>query len=553
MSSRRKERKKQEKRKLVRLVLLIVFLLICFTGFVLYKAFIYKQSITSFFPENPLFYARINLSPSFLQAKDFQSVSQKFENPDVFAEFATDFVFGSVADDQVTIDFDEVTTFVGKEVVLGNISITNTESVPVMVVDIKNHEQASDFLAQLKTKLRNRGDAVLEDTFRDEKIVSVLGNREISFSLTDDYLLIAGAESGLKKMIDVSLGSEQNLASNADYKRVERSLKGNKQFVFMYYDLVGLSTTFLDAFELLDDNQLLQLSLLDDLPSGTVLVPDAEGFKVRILAREGKSKAERKSVDERLSSYVPHDIVSYLEGSDLSGFFEGLLIGDATNTDESYRQGQLDTIKKAIQSEYGVDLDEDILSLFKENYGLALMRGVENNKINLALISETRDFADDEVLDKMSNFESIFIDFLKRSGVDDVEGRSFVTNEYSSFSYRRLNLPEKYPFDVNYFVLDRKLIFATTESALQNIIDVQSEQVLADDLVYKEGFSQVGFSNSSELFYLEPQALFKLFGDASSFEYGALDQEIRKLQSLSLKTRDEKDGVFLEGYLKIND
>ena len=100
MSKRRKERKKKERQRLVRLVLAIVGILVVFTGIVLYRVFLYKEPITSFFPENPIFYARFNLSPSLLQARDFESLSQRFENPDVFTDFVTNFVFGSFDDEQ---------------------------------------------------------------------------------------------------------------------------------------------------------------------------------------------------------------------------------------------------------------------------------------------------------------------------------------------------------------------------------------------------------------------------------------------------------------------
>lgn len=552
MSKRRKERKIKERQRLVRLVLAIVGVLVVFTGIVLYRVFLYKEPITHFFPENPIFYARFNLSPSLLQARDFESLSQKFENPDVFSDFVTDFVFGSFDDEQVAISFDDVVGFIGKEVVIGNIAITEAEAVPVMVVDVRNREKAADFLAELKTKLRNRGDAIYEDQFRDETVVSVLGNREIAFSLTDDYLLIAGDESGLKKMIDIRLGSEDNLSSNPDYKRVERTLKGNQQFVFMYYDLVDISTTFLDAFQLLDQEQLLQLSLLSELPSGAVLVPDPEGFKVRILAREQNGSAEREHIDEKITSYVPHDLVSYFEGSNMAAFLEDLLVGDTSGRDESYRQGQLDVITEAIQNDYGVDLENDLFSLFKENYGVSVLRGAENERLNIALISESQ-FDSDEIDGNLRKLENVFIDFIVKSGIEDVEGRDFVTNEYADVSYRRLNLPEQYPLDINYFVLDNRVVFATTESAVQSIVDAQDGEVLENDRTFNDGFSRIDVSKSSELFYLEPQALFKLIEATTQFEYGALDQELRKLESLSLKTKDEKDAVFLEGFLKIND
>lgn len=547
MSKRRKARKKKQKQRLVATVLAVVAGISLLAVFIVYTVFIRREPPATFFPENPVFYSRFDLTPSLGQARSFLEVSQKFENPEIFSDFVVDFIFGNVDRDQFNLETEDLVGWVGDEVSIGNISTSDFDTSSVMVVHVKNNEKVQEFLENLNDQLRKRGDAINEVDFRNERIVNITGRSDISYAVTRNYLLVANSESGIKKMLDVHFGVERSLDESVDYNNVEKALKGNGEMVFFYYDLLEFAITILDNLNLGGSDELLgRLGYGATLPSGFVMIPEGDGFKTRILAHEGEGGEE--NFEEKLTKFVPHDLVFYLEGNNLSEFAEGILVGDAANEEDFNAKSE--GIKRAIELQYGFNIDDDLFPLMNEQYAFALLRGSEKGNVNAALILELNDQQIAE--QKVQEIENLVLEGVKQ--LTEEEGRQFTTRTYDSEEYRRLNLPNDLNFDVHYRISEGKMVLTTTEDAMKTFIDLEKGgEKLADDVLFKQSVSQVDVRKSRQLIYLEPQAGLKLVGELTPFEYGFVDQELRKLESLSLKSHNTKEGVILEGFLKIRD
>lgn len=545
MSQRRKTRKKKNKQRIVAMVLLVVAAISLLTVFIVYTVFVKRAPVASFFPENPVFYSRFNLSPSLVQAKNFLDVSERFEDPDVFVNFVTDFVFGNVDKDQFNLENEDLVGWIGGEVAIGNIATSDFDTSSVMIVHVKNKEKAGEFLDNLNDQLRKRGDAINEITFRDELVVNITGHRDISYTQTKDHLLISSGESGIKKMLDVHLGVEKSLLESIDYKNTEKALRGNKEMVFFYYDLLELSITLLDTLKLGGSDALLsKLGYGADLPSGFVLIPEGDGFKTKILAHEGEGGTQ--DFKEKLTEFIPHDPVFYLEGNSLSEFVEGLLVGDA-ETDED-QDAQAIGIKRAIELQYGFNIDTDLFPLLQNQYALTILRGNERGNVNAALLLDLEDVSLAE--EKLPIIEKLVIEALAQSGDDS--GKQFTQHVYDNEKYRHLNLDDSLKFDVNYKIIGDQLVITTTEEGMKTFIDLQNGgEKLSNDVLFKQSVQKVDVGKSKQLIYMEPQAGLKLLDELTPFDYGFVDQEVRKMESLTLKNHTTRDGVILEGFLKI--
>ncbi|MBU1118649.1 DUF3352 domain-containing protein [Patescibacteria group bacterium] len=553
MSKRRKEERRKKRKKVATLVVVVVVLIAAVSAVVVYNTFIARQRIESFFPNNPIFFAKVNLKPSLLQAQSILKLSEKFEDPELFSNTLSNFIFGDLQDDQFSIDTANLTNWVGDEVAAGNIVVSKLDSVPVMVVHVKNRAKAKEFLNDLTDRLERKGNAVGEEVFREEQVVKVDGNEALSYALLEkDYLLLSRDASGVKKMIDVSLGSEEQLSDSDGYKSTKRILKGDKEVVFCYFELTELVLTLMDTFQFGDD-ELLQKIGYSDLPAGFVLTPESDGFGIKILASEQNFGTEGESFKEKFVDSAPHDTIFYLEGNDMRDFLSALLVGQ--EDDSEVAKAQAEGIKRAIELQLGLNVDEDLFSLVQNQYALMLLRGSEDQHLNFGLLFDLQDLADPKA--SMKKIEEVLIKALKdyKAGEFD-EQTTFTSHTYERRDYRHLNMPDQYQFDVNYYIDEDKqvLMLASTESALQTLMDDGTkDKPLGSDTLYKRNSEYIDVAKSNQIIYFEPQAAFKLVDTLTDFDYGFLNKEIRLLESMGLKTQHTKDGVIMEGFLRIKE
>lgn len=549
MSRLRKERKRQQKSKFIMLVLAVVVGVLGLAAYLVYDRFFKREPLEVFFPEKPIFFAKIDLTPSIMEGQALLKISENFEDREFFTKAVTNFIFGDIRKEQVKIEPTDFTAWIGNEISFGNINLSQLENMPVMVVHVKNQVKAEEFLKKMLDNLRVKGNAVGEESFREQNIVQVRGNDTIAYSFDRDYLLISRESSGIKKMLDLELGAEKNLADNSDFKKTRRILKGNQAVVFAYFDLVALTTTMLHSLDLGGADFWQKIGSAANAPTGLVLVPDEKGFKIKIFAKSDSAESQKNNFKSKLTKEVPNDLVFYLEGKDLSSFIEGLLVGEEKNP-ENFK-AKAEGIKRAIELQFGFNVDRDLLELVKGQYALTLLRDRENNKPNLALILEVE--KEKEAAEKMKKLEDLLVSALKNYRKDEFNAETrFTEHQTNDLKFRYLNLPDKYNFDLNYAVLDKKIILTTTETALKNILEKKkNKEVLAENYLFKRNLDKINLSTSKQLYYLEPQALFKFIDEFTKFDYGYLSDEMRLLESFGVKSHRSDDGLVLEGYLEL--
>lgn len=551
MSRIRKERKRKRQKKFFTLVGITVIVIVFFGIYLVYNQFIKKEKIESFFPEKPVFYVKLNLDPTLAQGKNLLKISEKFQDKEFFTKALTNFIFGEISEDQIEIKAQELTGFVGEEVILGNISLSQLENLPSMVVKVKNPEKANEFLKNLKSKLELKGNAVSESTFREEKITKVEGSNEISYAIVSSYLLISQKESGIKKMIDVSLGKENSLDDSKEYQKIVKKTKGKNEIVFCYFDLLELTGLFMNQLKIGEGDFFEKVGYGSTAPAGLVLVPKADGFKIKLFVSSENYNKDGDNFKETIVNEVPSDLVFYLEGRDLRPFLESLIVGKDANDNEA--NSRAEGIKRAIELEFGFNVDNDFLDLFKDQYSVVLFPGNEGGKPNLAFYFTQKDGK--EAREKLLKLESTILNLLKKYKPDEFgQEREFTTHKFEEVEYRYLNLPDKYPFEVAYSTFDDKTVFALTGEAMKQATKkVSKNESLESDRLFKNNLENIEINKFRQLIYLEPQAAFKLIDETTEFDYGYLSEQTRLLESLGIKSYRTNDGLFLEGFLSLKD
>ncbi|MBU1166840.1 DUF3352 domain-containing protein [Patescibacteria group bacterium] len=550
MSRIRKERQRKKRNQVVVFTLIAVALLLLLGGYIVYRQFFAKKALESYVPENPVFVGRIDLMPTLSQGRELLALSEKFEDQEFFSSILTNFVFGDIRQEQIKLDQKDFTGWIGEEVLFGNIQASELKNLPIMVIRVKNRDKAAEFLSQMNDNLKVKGNVVTEEKFREQDLILVEGDNEISYALLENELLVSRGGSGVKKMIDVSLGKETSLAQNDNYQKTKKTLKGDKEMLFFYFDIFQLAGTFVNQFEIGGGDFFEKVGYAAEAPTGLVLSPQKTGFKMKMAVLGEQKGSDKENLKEKFNDEVPDDLVFYLEGKDLTEFLESLIVGQDSNSEDS--KARAEAIKRGIELELGINVDRDLLDLFKGQYALALFRDNTGGNLNLSLILEQDDVK--KAQEKMSKVEGLVIESFKRYQPEDFgDNRVFTNHQIGESEYRYLNLPEKYPLDVHYVFDEKKLILSTTETALQNTLEIDKKETLSKDHVYQNNFENVDVGKFQHLIYLEPQAGFKLVDDLTDFDYGILSKETRLLESFGIKSYQKGKNFYLEGYLKIKE
>ncbi len=553
MSKRIKERKKKE--KINKIIFSIAVFLLTVSFIVLGVCYIYTnffmpRKIESFFPEeiSSLFLIKSNFTTD--QGDKLKKLGLKFGDEKYFQNFLEDLIFPKLREQKLDIPDEKIFGWRGNFVAVGNIDVSSIENSSIFVIQVKNPSLCEEFLKTLEENLANKGYIISSEEFRGKKVTANRGLSEISYSLYEDYLLVSGKPDGVKKMIDTAYGKFASVENNSKYFKMKKKLSEDDSVVFSYFDPLKLARV-IPILDQSNFNPIEKIGFKDpELRMGISFIPSEKGIEARIYNRNTYNK-NAKGVGKNLkfSKKIPANALLYLEGRDIEPFLENILLEQDETEDPEIA---IKAMKKLIELETNLDLDEDLFQYLDENYAFYMLPSSNKERLDTAMLFEANNLQ--KLKGKIGKIEIAILGLMQKSAIaEDMKDRTFTDHDYQNISYRYLNLPDSWRIDLVLGIIEEYFFLTTSEEAARNAIDVILERMpktLSESSNFKSSYALSKDKDSDIFFFGDVQEFTKYMTNHLDFTYEDLDQKFKVLETLNLtkeeKTRENYYNLFLK-------
>ena len=410
------------KRRLMKIVvgvLSIFFVLFLVAGASVY---FYQKKIKadpiSLLPQDSAIFFRIKINPNNEQVAAFKALLRKFPYYEQLSEnLEKEFQYiGYQNPEMKGFDFtisDEV-IFAVTEPLEDNL----TEEPPyVLILPNPDREKMEKLAKNIQNLMeKNKQWKMEKETYRGVIITKALPGEknlypkyyskpetEMSFSMINSHFVFSTKSENIKKIIDVAKDQEiinifkkdktKNITAVTSYKKIKKYLpKDYLTLFFSQYDLSKIVNTVESVANLDTKSPFSALASLNaalnwsffgknsSSESGKVILANA------IIADAGGLRMESYSLDLRKDAFVPaqfnlnnslintipekigdREISFYVEGKDLENevkYIEKTILEKMTLDDQNKYNEKIGELKEIL----GVDLKNEVLSLFKDNY-----------------------------------------------------------------------------------------------------------------------------------------------------------------------------------------
>lgn len=552
MSKVRRQRMREEKRKgtIIRFFLILMAAgVLVVIGIYFYEKFLAKKPPESFIPENPTSFISINLRQSPDQDETIKKLGKRFGDEDLLENTLKGIIFPGVVEEELELPEEKkIKAWLGQKIGLSHFKVSSVSSASGFILELKNKELAREFLHAFEENLKKKGNVVEEEDFRGQKITKILGGNEISYAVSFDYLLISQKSDGVKKMIDTRSGRFGSLSSQRDYFITKKKVKSSKALAFTYLDtleflktIYGLSTKSADKDILSKIESIKRKEYL-----GLSVIPRENGFLISGFTKKKRGKTFEK-IKPRLDKIVPSDVLLSLEGKNLKPFLEEIIFGQA-NLKEA---GKKELLKRGIELETGLNLDEDFLSLFEKEYILTMYPAVAQ-KPQIGMVFMIKDKS--KIEGKMEKVEKAVSSLLNKYVFKEGEKASFTEHDLGETKYRYLNLPERFESDITYAIFGDYLIFASDEEVLKKLtngISQKLENSLSQNASYKDALLLLDEKKPHQIIFSDIQGLIKFVNKYVPFDYEKMDEKIKRFATLEIIHEEKSDGSHFHSFLEI--
>lgn len=554
MSKRIKERKKKEKRSKTFFGLVVFLLTVGFVvlgGYYIYASFFAPRKIESFFPKeiSSLFLVKSNFTTD--QGDKLKELGQKFGDEKYFQNFLEDLIFPKLREQKLDMPEEKVFGWRGDFVAVGSIEVSNIENTSIFVIQVKNPSLCEEFLKILEENLANRGYIINSEEFRGKKVTTNRGLSNISYSLYDEFLLVSSKSDGVKKMIDTAGGKFASMEKDSKYFKMKKKLSEDDSVVFSYFDPLELAR----AIPILDQSNFNSVEKIGfrepDFRMGVSFIPHKNGIEAKVYNRKIYSQ-DSKGVGKNLkfSKKIPSDALLYLEGRDIEPFLENILLGQDDTEDPEIA---IKAMKKLVEMETSIDLDEDFFKFLDEHYAFYMLPSSAKERFDSVLLLEADDIGDFK--EKIPSIESAVLNLISKSSINnEMSGRFFTDHSYQNISYRYLNLPDEWRIDLIMGTIEDYFFVSTSEIGAQNAIDVALERIpktLSDNRLFKSSYNLSKDSDSDIFFFGEVQEFTKYLTQHMDFIYEDLDQKFKVLESLNITKEEKSRENYYNLFLKV--
>lgn len=190
-----------------------------------------------YYPPDTLAYAWITLAPGGGQLEDMQDIWERLNEFREFRRFIDE--LQEDFEDDTGIDFEmDVRPWIGPDASVAFIDYDTRRDVALIAatIAVRDADTARDFLdAWLEYMEDEEGADFDSDSYKDFKIWADESEYQV-YGLSDDLLVFATTESGIREMIDGIKGdTDRSLADNENFKAARAALPG-RRFASVFVD-----------------------------------------------------------------------------------------------------------------------------------------------------------------------------------------------------------------------------------------------------------------------------------------------------------------------------
>jgi Protein of unknown function (DUF3352) len=446
-------------------------------------------------------------------------------------ESARDALLGQLSAAGKRIDFDkEIRPWLGKEAALALLQPTGDTASSLVIVDVADRAKAEQFIARAGSRAtlsRWRGVRILQ-----------FGTAAAAF--VDDHLVI-GRSDAVQLAIDRAKGVGTALESDAVY---QRALDGapDARILTAYASKDGVRRLLapqggvLGVAGVLLDNAALEGSALALTPED----PGARLWVHQALDKNARTGPGLESFSPSLVDTVPDKAIAYLglKGLDRAGRPLLTLLGFAA--------GGLDQILQRARTDLertsGVDLDRDLLSLFKGEVALSITPALPAPILTIQ--AKTSD--EEKTREALSRLQAPLIELLTPKDADEGQVPTFDTRDIGD-GQKAFVVDVQPGVQLAYAVFDGRLVISTSVEGIRAARDPKKS--LADEDAFKavlddrpdDDLTSVTFLDLSQLLTLGEQT-----GLDENPDYQRIRDDLARLRAAGAVTQGGEDDTTAE-------
>ena len=194
------------------------------------------ESTARYFPEETVIYSWATFSPGIGQGRQMLDLWNRFEELPKFEETVDDLL--EDLEEETGIDFEEeVLPWVGPDLSLGLMNVTEESGDVVALIGVKDHDVASEFLRELLEYMEDEGVSLEREDDIHGFDVWADWDSDVALALSRDWFLFASAEDALNDVLSLISGEErQSLADTPDFQEARTAMNGDR-VMSLYIDL----------------------------------------------------------------------------------------------------------------------------------------------------------------------------------------------------------------------------------------------------------------------------------------------------------------------------
>ncbi len=497
-------------------------------------------------PEDASLFATIDLGTLFIDRNS--SAQELLRTVPAFAaaKNGAEKKIGNLLSD-ANLDYSEVIRVLGNEAAVVGLESKNELRLVVMV-KAADFKQAEDLIKKLDGAYNFKAEELNGVTVYETHFVAEV-NSPLWFYLSDEGVItISNSEKNIEEILNVENNKKLSLADNDTYKKVA------KNFLSGSFLKVYLSPRNLENIKYLEEDSRFSLlrGFYNNVPdAGLSLKAEKNGLKIGTYIDQAGAGTEIR-FDE--TSYLPREITAAVLGYNLSREFKDTKNELRNNSPTALQI--VEGVEGILKRDWGIELESDVLSLLKEDYGVVLFPELEGQQ-NIGLVVKISDVEKSkEMMGKVEKSWQIYYaklhpreeEITLEDGtkaielLPDVNALSFTDLKYKEVMVRTITHKDVRQ-SFSYAFLDDQLCAATSLDSLKQMIDAGKTGVnLGSDESFQASFNSVPTKGNSLYYVNIPaalEALGKSFGDSLT------------MRNLVMTQRVSEDGIVSEGFILV--
>lgn len=421
----------------------------------------------------------------------------------------------------------DVAPWVGDDIAIIRKHIANkNEDIKVFVASDKDKEQA--FL----DRLVKDADTTAHESYKGYEIQSLFGTAPVSFVQIGNSVAFGAKPQVLHDIIDVATGDVKPITKAQDFQLTQKHIDKNV-----------LISAFMDISPYFKNPEAFGLSpelgvvLNGQARVGMTVAAKKTGFGLQIFAPKAKTNdAPQNNFTNDILTITPNNISGYLGATNISEILKQYLTTIFTNP----KLKDHDITESTIESKYGVNIEQDLLSWTKNQFAIMYLTE-HSNDFDVVFKVDNKD----QVQASMKKLEKAIVGISKQLSAEPEK----IPNEFSeSEGVRYLPIGGATNFNLNYAFKDNFLIFGSNRNALDKILSPATDQPnLLNSKQYELVTKELPAGDGSGTLYV--QGTF-FIGFLKSLGYNLTDFD-RHIVGLGVKTVNIEDGKMITGFLPI--